>query len=315
MVLALVMIVKNEEHIIARNLESSLPLVDTYVIVDTGSSDRTMQVINELAEKHGKKGHLYEKPWINFGHNRTELLQLSRLHCDWALMMDADDFVVGKMPHFDDSIDAYKIPCLTGSNTKFYRPQLFNSKCNWKFVGSLHEYATGGRSIQNECLTINARCEGNRSKDPYKYLNDAKMLEAELLTNCDKDRTLFYLAQSYRDAGLKDKASHFYKLRATSGGWHDEQFISYLNLIRLTECDKEKLEFAWKGQKCNPKRKEIAYCVLQHIRKKSCWSEEVYALGYTYLDCQQSDFLFCEQNAYGWSYYDELGLHAYRTTI
>ena len=314
MVLALVMIVKNEEDIISRNLESTLPLVDTWVIVDTGSSDKTMEIIQSIADKHGKPGHLLQRPWVNFGHNRSELLCLAREKCDWALMMDADDFISGHIPTLDSSVDGYKIQCETTS-TRFYRPQLFNSKCNWKFVGALHEYATGGASVYLDSLTIQARCEGNRSKNPQKYLNDANTLQEELLQpNCDTQRTLFYLAQSYRDAGIQSKARHFYKLRCDFGGWHEEQYISYLNLIRLTDCDKMKVELAWKGIRCNSKRREIPYFILQYFRKKSVWSEEFYAMGKTYLDCQSSpDFLFAETGAYGWSYLDELGLHAFYT--
>ena len=86
------MIVKNEEHIIDRCLRSVLPLVDSWVIVDTGSVDKTMTIINDVAKELGKEGHLYQREWKNFGHNRTELLELARPHCQWALMMDADDF-------------------------------------------------------------------------------------------------------------------------------------------------------------------------------------------------------------------------------
>lgn len=316
MVLALIMIVKNEEHIIARNLKSTLPLVDTWVIIDTGSNDKTMEIINEMALQHNKKGYLYQKPWVNFGFNRSELLDLAREKCDWSLMMDADDFLSGTIPTLNNEVDGYKIECEINSTLRFFRPQLFNSKCKWKFIGALHEYATGGNSIEElKDLLIHARCEGNRSKNPLKYLNDAKLLEEELKqSTCDVHRTLFYCAQSYRDAGMKEKANYFYKLRCEAGGWKEEVYISYLNRIRLCNDDKEKLELAWKGIECNPKRKEIPYCILQHFRKKSIWSEEIYAMGFTYLHCKiSSDFLFCETIAYEWSYLDELGLHAFYT--
>ena len=48
--LCLNMIVKNESKIITRLLESVLPIIDTYCICDTGSTDNTIEVIEKSKE-------------------------------------------------------------------------------------------------------------------------------------------------------------------------------------------------------------------------------------------------------------------------
>ena len=88
------MIVKNESHIIHEVLESTLPVIDTYCIIDTGSSDNTIQIIYNFYKKAGVDGVVYERPWIDFATNRTEALHLCDGRMDYALMMDADDVFI-----------------------------------------------------------------------------------------------------------------------------------------------------------------------------------------------------------------------------
>ena len=86
------MIVKNESKIIKRCLDSVKPIIDYWVIVDTGSVDGTQEII----KKHLKDipGELHERPWKNFGENRTEAFQLAKGKGDYLLFMDADDVLV-----------------------------------------------------------------------------------------------------------------------------------------------------------------------------------------------------------------------------
>src|SRR6478609_6096449 len=87
--IVLSMIVKNEEAVLARCLASVKSLISHWVIVDTGSTDRTREVARQALE--GIPGEVVGRPWKNFGHNRSEALELAREHGDYMLVIDADD--------------------------------------------------------------------------------------------------------------------------------------------------------------------------------------------------------------------------------
>ena len=87
--IVLTMIVKNETAVLKRSLGSVRGLVDSWCIVDTGSTDGTQDMVRELMADI--PGELHERPWVDFAHNRSEALELSRPLGEYSLMLDADD--------------------------------------------------------------------------------------------------------------------------------------------------------------------------------------------------------------------------------
>ena len=85
--IAATLIVRNEARCLARCLESVAPWVDKMVVLDTGSTDDTVAIAQAAgAEVH----HL---PWPDsFSIARNHVLDLA--DSDWALMLDADEWLV-----------------------------------------------------------------------------------------------------------------------------------------------------------------------------------------------------------------------------
>lgn len=333
--IGLCMIVKDESEVIGRCLRSCFPYVDTYCIVDTGSKDNTIEIIKTISGEFNIKGYIYEKPWVNFGYNRTECLKLAKdNNIQWMLMIDADDSLDVSDKDFKFNLNndetGYYINIETFS-LSFVRVQLFNSKYNWKYVGALHEYPLCTNFPANSYKTISdkikiiARTEGARSKDPQKYLKDALLLEKEYISlknsknlhmDIDENRTLFYLAQSYRDAKEYNRAIKYYKLRIKKGGWNEEQYVSYCNLINLVEDIDEKIKFCWEAQNLIPNRKDAVYKILLYCRQNNIFTQQIFALGMAYKHIKfnlSKNHLFVDTSAYGWSYEDELSIIAYYT--
>ena len=88
--LCLNMIVRNESKIITRLLQSVLPIIDTYLICDTGSTDDTISIIKNFFDSQGILGEIITEPFKNFGYNRTVGLRAARGKATYALLLDAD---------------------------------------------------------------------------------------------------------------------------------------------------------------------------------------------------------------------------------
>ena len=104
------MIVKNEAHVVCECLDSVAPYISSWVIVDTGSDDGTQDLIRTHMARLGIPGDLHQRPWHNFGHNRTEAINLAQGHADYIWVMDADDLMVGTPDFTGLSVDMYFLP-------------------------------------------------------------------------------------------------------------------------------------------------------------------------------------------------------------
>lgn len=232
------MIVKNESRVIARCLESLKPLIDAWVIVDTGSEDGTQEIVREILKD--KPGQLYERPWVNFAHNRNEALQLSRGQGDYFLMIDADEeFQLSPaftLPSLDK--DCYFIT-VREEGADHQRICLINSKLPWRWEGVLHEslVCEDARTFDllEGIVNISRSNEGERSQNPQKYLKDALILEEALLRDPGNTRYLFYLAQTYYNAKEYALSLKTYQKRALMDGWDEEIFWSLYQIGVLQE--------------------------------------------------------------------------------
>ena len=230
------MIVKNEKDVIERCLKSVNPFIDYWVIVDTGSTDGTQDVIKNFMKDI--PGELHERQWVNFGHNRNEALDLARSKGDYIFLIDADEFLTYeasyRLPTLDHNV--YCIRCHT-EKLGFARIHLVKSTPELHWEGILHEYIydplfnTYGMlaGIDNISTT-----EGARSKDPAKLLRDAMILEDELKKDPENPRHQFYLAQSYKAHGDKEMALEHYKKRILLPGGDQEIYDSKLNIVLLS---------------------------------------------------------------------------------
>lgn len=311
------MIVKDESAVIRRCLASAKPLIDYWVIVDTGSQDGTQTIIKEFMQDI--PGELHERPWIDFAHNRNEALELAKSKADYILFIDADDsFSFSKefkLPSLDK--DCYYIS-IQHSRTVYSRIQLVKSLLDWKWIGVLHEAISCNQAKSSAVLSdikIIFGSDGNRSQDPQKFQKDADILEKGLLKEPDNSRYVFYLAQSYKDAKNPEQAIKNYEKRITMGGWDQEIFWSMLQIGLQQEAlnmDLEKIAASYeKAYAYRPSRIEPLYRLASLYRRK-----ENYRAGYeTALkglnQRDSTDNLFVEQWIYDYGLIFEHSVCAY----
>lgn len=322
--LCLCMIVKNESHIILETLNSIKKYLDYWVICDTGSTDNTPELIKDFFNKEGIKGELHFEKWKNFGYNRTLVFNYAYKKADYLWVIDADDFLIGDLDLKDLSADSYRLKYILGPIT-YFRDQIFRGDLKWEYKGVLHEYAhciskkehSGGVIEGN--YYINARTVGARSKiDPKtKYLADAHTLEQALKIEKDTDlvaRYLFYLAQSYRDAGENKLAIKWYQKRVEHGGWVEEVWYSKYQIGSLFEMlgdYKNALVSYLDAFEYRPSRAESL-----HSLGKMCNIRREFFQAHMYLDYASripytKDILFVNNSVYDYEIVFELSISTY----
>ena len=318
------MIVKNEEATIERCIESVCPFIDYYIICDTGSSDNTKALIKAFFDKKGISGEILDHKWEDFGTNRTKALEACYGKTKWALMIDADDTIEGKLPieKFDDNVDGYNVQ-LSRGNFIWSRVQIFNVKNKpWKFLEPLHEYAWADNARTEDLVgdyRWTARSEGSRAKafkdEVEKYTNDYFILKGYLKKNPNDPRKQFYAAQSAFDARMYKIAEAEYLAKLKLENWIEEAFYSW---YKIGQC----------REKLGKPLPQIIDAYMQAYDTAPYRVEPLYSMSclYRFAGRPRSAFLvanlgnkiplpknslFVESDQYLWGIHDEIGTCAY----
>ena len=86
---------KNEEHCIIKTLESVYKFIDNWVVCDTGSTDKTCEIVTEFFKEKDIPGELFHHEWVGFDVNKTKMYELCYKKTDYVLHLDADDHIIG----------------------------------------------------------------------------------------------------------------------------------------------------------------------------------------------------------------------------
>lgn len=307
--LCLCMIVKDESRVIERAISSVRPFIDSWVVVDTGSADDTRELVRQALA--GIPGELVDRPWVSFGHNRSEALSLARGRSDYILILDADDvFTAPAGWTVTGDLDSYQVKIVT-SGVSYLQTRILRSSLPWQYKGAVHEVpvcesATTHRVVEGIC--IHSLCDGASWSDPDKYLKHARLLESELALDPLNTRTMFYLAQSYRDAGLRDQATRAYERRVEAGGWVQEIYVSLLRLACLVTDPAVAACHLLRAYSVLPERAEALYNLCRLFRGQG-WYATAYLFGMKAFGMSPPQgALFLEEAAYGAPLCDELSI-------
>jgi len=255
------MVVKNEEKVIERCLNTVKDIIDYYVIVDTGSSDSTIEKIKSSLKNI--PGEIHNSKWVNFGFNRSEALKLAKDKTDYALLLDADMTVdLHNFNKEDLKYDGYYLRY--NGDCNYAQMLLINNRLSWSYAGVTHEYLFGSFDTTGELnsIKINHYKDGGSKSD--KFERDIILLEQGIIDEPNNSRYYFYLANSYRDNNNYEKAVEYYLRRAKMGGWEEEVYYS---IYQLGYCN-EKLG----------KLKEAKYYYLQAWEYRPSRGESLYNL-------------------------------------
>jgi glycosyltransferase involved in cell wall biosynthesis len=280
----LCMIVKNESQVILRCLRNVRPLIDYALIVDTGSTDGTQEIVKEYLSGTGLPGAVIEEPWCDFAHNRSFALAKlrERADIDYALVTDADDLLVFA-DDFDASTfkaaldkDVYNVEIRLGP-TRLWRPQILSNRLEFSYKGVVQEFLVAPRTVSAAGVApgvyIEAGTDGVRSGNPDKYRDDAMTLEKALEKETDENiraRYTFYLAANWMCVGEKEKALQAFLQRAERGPPGQEVAISLYHAAQLKEAlgyhDTDIIGTFLKAYEVDPRRAESLHGAMRYCR-------------------------------------------------
>ena len=245
--ICLMMIVKNEVETLPTLFDSVEGLISQWLIIDTGSTDGTQAVIQDRLGKID--GQLVERPWVNFGHNRTELVRMIPESCDYALLLDADQAVrLSSIEEFTDELsrqsssDVYLVAVEDG-DLEYSMPYLVKRGANFRYEGATHEFLTADRELQRVSFeSLKVRHIGNGGSKVDKFERDKLLLEQDLREGKNLTRNHFYLAQTLQELGELEEAKMHYLWVAQNSLWDEERYMAYLRRGRLLKADGKPFE-------------------------------------------------------------------------
>ena len=313
------MIVKNEAHVIERCIKSVRPIIDHWLIVDTGSTDGTQNVIR--AALADLPGSLVERPWVDFASNRSEALKLARPHADYSLIIDADDELI--MP------DDFEVPLLSEASYTFKivdgpfvytRQQLISNSKEWEYVGVLHEflYCKGCEDGPIIPLSMRRGHDGARRQNPETVSRDIAVLTNALQTEKNPflvARYTFYLAKYYQNAGKTEETLKLFLQRAELGKGDEEVYDSLINAAAIMETQNNPKDVVLalydRAIQLRPARAEARYGASRYCRlKKDFVSGYRYAIEGVSLT-MPDEGIDLRPWIYIYGIHEELATHAY----
>ncbi|MCD6319236.1 MAG: glycosyltransferase [Candidatus Desulfofervidaceae bacterium] len=244
--LSLCMIVKNEEKNLPKCLEHIKDVVDEIIVVDTGSTDRTI----EIAKQCGAKVYYFR--WCDdFSAARNESLKYAT--CDYILWLDADDRIeqpdIEKLIKLKENLPkdkkaafAFKIVSIyPDKEESAYQIRIFPNLSQVRFRGKVHEDIS--LDIQKMGITpvfvdIKVIHQGyiNPLVNKKKAERNLRLLWQELKEQPENLHWHYYLGQTYNLLGKREKAkSHLLKVFHQNGQCHQSVYIAavvnYANIL------------------------------------------------------------------------------------
>lgn len=239
----LLTMVKNEQRIIERLIRSVLNICDAICVCDTGSTDSTRAIVEELHKTLDIPVRLFLNDWKNFGHNRSISFTNGKQFCQelgwdpadtYGLLLDGD-MVLKVSPSFNKQAftDGGYLMIQSSGSLEYYNTRFVRFADNWRCIGVTHEYWDGpGRGeLKKEDIYIDDIGDGGCKAD--KFERDIRLLTEGLEKEPKNERYYFYLAQSYKDSGKKELSIKTYKKRIAVGGWDEEIWFSHYMIAKM----------------------------------------------------------------------------------
>lgn len=275
----LCMIVKDAGDGFRDILEKNLQYIDEWTILDTGSTDNTVEIIKDVLKT--KKGTLYEEPFMGFRESRNRCLELVGQSCKFSIMLDDTYILKGNVREFlnilrsDQFADSYNI--FVDSNENVYGSnRILKTDRKLKYIYKIHEIIQDYNNVVvqlplNEMSIDDIPSEYMRQRTSKRKQYDLELLHETFNENTEIPRTLYYITQTYCEMRMWNEAFEYAKKRIEhpNEGYREEITDCYLICGNIAE-----QEFKWEWEKCeeiylncynhDKSRADALYCIGTH---------------------------------------------------
>jgi predicted O-methyltransferase YrrM len=298
----LCIMVKNAGPLFEKVLTENLPIIDRWTILDTGSTDETIDIINRVLVGK-KKGKLYQEPFINFRDSRNRCFELAGKSCKHHVMFDDTYAIRGDLRSFltlirgDQFANSYSLLILS-DDSEYYSNRVLKVKSNLKYVYTIHEVIQKDNNVTVVIPKDQAWIYDHRADYMEKRTMDRKQYDLKLLFDMIEEdptnpRHLYYVAQTYNCINDFSNAAVWFEKRATSklDGHIQEAVDAYFELARIYNFKMNKPwalceETYMKSYELDPTRPDPLYFVGIHyqmegnMEKAYEYFKKAFALGY-----------------------------------
>ena len=227
--ISLCMIVKNEEALLARCLDTIADIVDEINIVDTGSTDRTVEIAKQYTDR------VYHFKWIDdFAAARNESFKYATK--DYILYLDADDVILEEdrikfkelKESLDPSVDSVSMYYNAGTDEygnitlRFRRNRLVKRNKQYMWHGDCHQYLNVQGNILNSDVAITHK-KIHHAVGRTISIYEKKIAKGDIFT----PRDYFYYGNELRENGNSEKAIEMYEKNITmQDGWVEDKILA-----------------------------------------------------------------------------------------
>jgi glycosyltransferase involved in cell wall biosynthesis len=332
--LVLTQIMKDEAHVITRMLDSIKSIVDIVCLVDTGSTDNTIEVVKNWGTQNNVETHVFERVFDNFENSRNYSIQVAREVTKdrgndyWGFWLDADE-TIEILPNFNKAginKDLYMFNTYINV-MKYTRNECYKLDKPFRFYGPVHEFIVcDDKNITSglmEGLNVRVQMDGGSWKGniPEKYKSHAFVLEKYIDANRQDPRWIFYTAQSYHDSAcLPDnreeneerlrRSLKYYKERISrNDGYPEEVFYSQFRVGTIMRVLDEPFHLTLnellKAYSMDPLRAEPIKAIIDHYLGVGEWNNAYLFSKFAKANFHQKNpyptrLLFVDESLYIW---------------
>jgi len=253
----LVMMLKDEAHTVASTLSSVADAVDCWLVLDTGSTDGTPELIEQWFAAHvspishaALPGRIVYEPFVDYGATRNRVLDLARdaYNPIFTLMLSADERVENpevlrsflQEVRYARGTQHGAYPVVMNTGLTFDSLRLARVDSAWRYKARVHEYLSPptGPYVGLYRSPTHIRVRFNVTDGPRRFASQffiKRILEEDLAKNPNDTRSIYYLARTNAGIGNHSEAFKYYDMLSKVSTWDEERYHGMVQRALMTK--------------------------------------------------------------------------------